>query len=66
MKIFGIGLVDAVGERLSFGKAVLRQFGAILTLLWFGFGYLAALFTIRAQTLHDLMATTLVVRSRDL
>lgn len=66
MKIFGIGLVDAVGERLSFGKAVLCQFGAILKLLWLGYGYLAALFTIRAQTLHDLMATTLVVRSRDL
>jgi len=66
MKIFGIAIVDQVGERLSFGKAVLRQFGSILTLQWLGYGYLAALFTLRSQTLHDLMATTLVVRSRDL
>jgi uncharacterized RDD family membrane protein YckC len=66
MKIFGIAIVDQVGDGLSFGKAVLRQFGSVLTLQWLGYGCLAALFTILSQTLHDLMATTSVVRSRDL
>ena len=66
MKLFGVSLVDEIGEKLSFGKALLRQLGVILTLQLLGLGYLVALFTQRSQTLHDLMAKTLVVRSRDL
>jgi uncharacterized RDD family membrane protein YckC len=58
----GIRVTDLEGRRISFARASGRYFATVLTGLTFGIGYLIMLFTARKQTLHDLVAGTLVVR----
>jgi uncharacterized RDD family membrane protein YckC len=58
----GIRLTDLEGRRVSFARASGRYFATVLTGLTFGIGYLIMLFTTRKQTLHDLVARTLVLR----
>lgn len=58
----GLKLTDLEGRRITFGKAVLRRVARTLTAFTFGIGFLMMLWTRRRQTLHDLMAGTLVVR----
>ena len=58
----GIRVTDLEGRRVSFARASGRYFATVLTGLTFGIGYLVMLFTARRQTLHDLIAGTLVLR----
>jgi uncharacterized RDD family membrane protein YckC len=58
----GIRVTDLQGRRISFGRATGRHFATILTGLTLGIGYLIMLLTEKKQTLHDLIASTLVVR----
>jgi uncharacterized RDD family membrane protein YckC len=58
----GLRVTDLEGRRVSFARAAGRQFATLLTGLTFGIGYLTVLFKTRKQTLHDLVAGTLVVR----
>jgi uncharacterized RDD family membrane protein YckC len=58
----GIRVTDLEGRRISFARASGRYFATMLTGLTFGIGYLLMLFTARKQTLHDLVAGTLVLR----
>jgi uncharacterized RDD family membrane protein YckC len=58
----GIRVTDLEGRRVSFARASGRYFATVLTGLTFGIGYLIMLFTTRKQTLHDLVARTLVLR----
>ena len=58
----GIRVTDLEGRRISFARASGRYFATVLTGLTFGIGYLIMLFTTRKQTLHDLVARTLVLR----
>ena len=58
----GLRVTDLEGRRISFGRASGRQLATMLTGLTFGIGYVIVLFTTRKQTLHDLVAGTLVVR----
>ena len=58
----GLHVTDLEGRRVSFARASGRYFATVLTGLTFGIGYLIMLFTTRKQTLHDLVAGTLVVR----
>jgi uncharacterized RDD family membrane protein YckC len=60
----GIRVTDLEGRRISFARASGRYFATVLTGLTLGIGYLIMLLTARKQTLHDLLAGTLVVRSR--
>lgn len=60
----GIKVTDLAGERISFWRATGRFFAEILTSLTFGIGYLMAAFTKRRQTLHDIVASTLVVHKQ--
>lgn len=59
----GIKVTDLNGQRLTFGRATGRHFASWLSTLlcWVG-GYLFVFFTSRQQTLHDLIAGTVVVR----
>jgi uncharacterized RDD family membrane protein YckC len=57
-----IKVVDLNGQRISFGKAFLRSIGKILSGAIFCIGYLMAAFTDKKQGLHDIMASTLVVK----
>jgi uncharacterized RDD family membrane protein YckC len=58
----GLRVTDLEGRRVSFARASGRHFAIVLTGLTFGIGYLMVVFTTRKQTLHDLVAGTLVVR----
>jgi uncharacterized RDD family membrane protein YckC len=58
----GIKVTDMEGNRVSFGRAVGRYFGKILSGLILCIGYLMIAFTQKKQGLHDIMAGTLVVK----
>lgn len=57
-------VVDMAGNRLSFGRAFLRNIAKVLSFLPLGFGFLMACLTIRSQALHDKIAGTVVLKSR--
>ena len=59
--LLGIKVVDLSGKRISFARATGRFFAKILSGQVLLIGYLMAAFTERKQTLHDLLAGTLVV-----
>jgi uncharacterized RDD family membrane protein YckC len=59
----GIKVTDLGGQRIGFGRATGRYFAHIVTALTIGVGYAVAVFTRKRQTVHDMIAETLVVRS---
>ena len=61
-RAFGIKVTRDTGERISFLRATGRYFATILSSLILMIGYLMAAFTNRKQALHDMIASTLVVR----
>ncbi len=66
-KLTGIVVTDMSGQRIGFGRALGRAFGKILSsLIPFYIPYIMVGFTNRNQTLHDMMAGTLVFRRQDL
>ncbi|HEY8680040.1 MAG TPA: RDD family protein [Candidatus Dormibacteraeota bacterium] len=62
-RAIGIKVTDLDGRRLSFGRATARYFSKLLSGLICDIGYVMAGFTERKQALHDMVASTLVVRS---
>ncbi|HKS80277.1 MAG TPA: RDD family protein [Candidatus Acidoferrales bacterium] len=58
----GLVVTDLQGRRVSFARATGRFFSRIITRLTFGIGYIIAGFTERKQTLHDMIASCLVLR----
>jgi uncharacterized RDD family membrane protein YckC len=58
----GIKVTDMDGNRITFGKALLRSIGKLISGMIMCIGYLMAAFTEKKQALHDLIATTLVVK----
>jgi uncharacterized RDD family membrane protein YckC len=58
----GLILVDLDGNRIDFSKALLRNIGKIVSAFILGIGYLMAAFTDKKQALHDMIASTLVVK----
>jgi uncharacterized RDD family membrane protein YckC len=62
-RALGIKVVGPTGERISFARATGRYFGQILSGLILGIGYLMVAFTHRKQALHDMLASTYVVRA---
>jgi len=62
-KAVGVKVTDLAGQRISFGRASGRYFAQWLSNITFGIGYLMAAFTQRRQTLHDMIASTVVVYS---
>lgn len=63
-KIVGIKVTNLSGDPIGFGHATGRHFAAFITQFTILIGYLMAAFTSRKQTLHDMIASTLVVNSR--
>ncbi len=62
----GTVIVNKQGGRISFGQALGRNFGKWLTyFIPFFIGYFMVLFTDKGQSLHDLMAGTLVYKKHD-
>jgi uncharacterized RDD family membrane protein YckC len=62
MQWLGIIVTDSAGQRISFARATGRYFAMLLSILTLGFGFLLACFTRKTQTLHDMIADTLVLR----
>ncbi len=58
----GIKVTDVNGERIDFLKASLRYVGKYISSLIFMIGYIMAAFTEKKQALHDIIASTLVVK----
>lgn len=61
--LVGLKVGGLEGERISFGRALAREAAKILSFLTLLLGFVIAGFTQRKQALHDLMATTCVVRT---
>ncbi|MBT0666982.1 RDD family protein [Novosphingobium profundi] len=61
----GLIVTDVAGQRISFGRATGRYFGKILSGLILCIGYIMVAFTERKQGLHDILAGTLVYKTRD-
>lgn len=58
--IVGIKVTDLNGRRISFGRALGRFFATILSSILY-IGYIMAAFTQRKQSLHDMIAGTVVI-----
>lgn len=58
--IVGIKVTDVHGKRISFGRSLGRFFATILSSILY-IGYIMAAFTKKKQSLHDLIAGTVVV-----
>ncbi|MEJ2409658.1 MAG: RDD family protein [Novosphingobium sp.] len=61
----GVVVTDQNGKRISFGRATGRYFAKILSGMLLLIGYIMVAFTERKQGLHDLIAGTLVWKTRD-
>jgi uncharacterized RDD family membrane protein YckC len=62
-RICGLKVVDYNGGRVSFGQATGRYFASILSYLLLCVGVLMVAWTARRQGLHDMIASTLVVKT---
>jgi uncharacterized RDD family membrane protein YckC len=60
-KALGLKVTDLRGARISFGRATVRYLGRYLSTFLFLGGFIMAAFTERTQTLHDILASCLVV-----
>lgn len=58
----GIKVTNMEGGRISFLNATGRYFGKIISGMIMYIGYIMAAFTEKKQALHDMMASTLVLR----
>lgn len=59
--MMGMIVVSEAGERLTLKQAYIRYFCSILSGFVLGIGYLMNLFTAKRQTLHDMIAETVVI-----
>ncbi|MFD0049115.1 RDD family protein [Actinomycetes bacterium NPDC127524] len=63
-KLIGLKVTDLEGKRISFWRAFGRFFAMYLSSIFY-IGYIMAAFTEKKQSLHDLIAGTVVVKSRN-
>jgi uncharacterized RDD family membrane protein YckC len=62
--VMDLHVTDLDGNRISFLRASIRYLAQILNLVTLGFGLFVQVFSPRRQALHDLVSSTVVVRSR--
>jgi uncharacterized RDD family membrane protein YckC len=60
--LMGIFVTDELGARLTIPMALVRTLTKIISGLFCFLGYIMALFTARSQALHDMLASSLVLR----
>ncbi len=63
-KALGLTVIDANGNRLSFMRALGRALGKILSGIILYIGYIMVAFTEKKQGLHDMLASTLVIKGK--
>jgi uncharacterized RDD family membrane protein YckC len=59
----GLKVTDVNGRRISFARATGRHFAKILSGMVMMIGFIMAAFTERKQALHDILASTIVVKA---
>lgn len=64
--LMGLAITDEAGGRIGFKQAFIRYLMSFVSGLFLGLGYLMNLFTARRQTLHDIVAGTLVIRRAEM
>ena len=64
-KIMGIRVVSRNGENLSILKSFLRVMGYFISSLTINLGYIIALFNKKRISLHDFIASSMVIRTRE-
>ncbi|MCM0594442.1 MAG: RDD family protein [Gloeotrichia echinulata DVL01] len=57
-----LGIIVTEGNKISFGRATGRHFSKFISSLIFAIGYIMAAFSEKKQALHDIIASTLVVK----
>ena len=60
-RVCGLAVTDTHGERITFGRALVRFLAKVLSLIVLGIGFLMIAFHPRKRGLHDIIAGTLVV-----
>ena len=60
--VLGLKVTDLNGEKLDFVKALVRNLCKIISYLILCIGYIMAGFTEKKQALHDMIASTLVLK----
>lgn len=60
----GLFVTDESGNRLTLGRAAMRELLRFLCVLSLGVGYVAAAFSERRQGFHDMVSGSLVLRKR--
>jgi len=61
-KALGLKVTDLQGQQIGFGRANARYWSKILSALILMIGFLMVAFTEKKQGLHDMIASTLVVK----
>ena len=60
--VLGTRVTDLAGRRITFGRATVRHFAMYASIVTpFALGFLMVLWTKRRQTLHDYLASTIVL-----
>lgn len=62
--VLGISVTDLSGNRISFGRATGRYFAKIISGVILSIGYIIAAFTAKKQALHDIIASTVVIKNQ--
>ncbi len=60
----GLKVTDMNGEKIDFGKAVIRELSKLISYAILLIGYIMAGFTEKKQALHDIIPGTLVVKAK--
>ena len=63
-KALGLKVTTLNGDRITFGQATGRHFGKWISAIILFWGYLMMIWDDQKQTLHDKMASTLVVKQQ--
>lgn len=61
-RVLRLKVVDEAGNRISFGRATGRFFAKLLSSMFFCIGFIMIAFTERKTGLHDMLASTLVMK----
>lgn len=60
----GLRVTDLDGNSITFGQATIRHFGKFISTILIFWGYIMMIWDAKKQTLHDKMASTLVIRNK--
>lgn len=60
-RLMKIIVIDSKGSKISFGRASVRALSKIISLLFYGAGFIMVLFTKKKQGLHDMITDTVVI-----